>query len=91
MTRFSIGFALGMAASVIGAIVQWKVYQTSPCGWYATDCEAGVSGVSLAWQIPQIVLPAIGEVFVSVTSCESLTWLSPDQRILLLGTGSRRC
>lgn len=70
MARFSIGFALGTAASIFGAIVQWKIYQTSPCGWHATDCELGVSGVSLAWQIPQVVLPAIGEVFVSVTSCE---------------------
>jgi POT family proton-dependent oligopeptide transporter len=71
MARFSIGFALGSVASIIGAVVQWKVYQTSPCGWHATDCDLGVSRVSLAWQIPMVVLPAIGEVFVSVTSCES--------------------
>jgi POT family proton-dependent oligopeptide transporter len=68
--RFSIGFALGTIAMIFGAIVQWKVYQTSPCGWYATDCELGVSRVALAWQIPQIVLPAIGEIFISVTSCK---------------------
>ncbi|KAK4689235.1 hypothetical protein P7C73_g866, partial [Tremellales sp. Uapishka_1] len=70
MTRISIGFALGTITMIIGAIVQWKVYQTSPCGYQATDCPAGVSPVSLAWQIPLSALPGIGEIFISVTSYE---------------------
>ncbi|WVR09262.1 hypothetical protein IAU60_006327 [Kwoniella sp. DSM 27419] len=70
MTRISIGFALGTITMIIGALVQWRVYKTSPCGYHATDCEAGVSPVPLAWQIPLSALPGIGEIFVSVTSYE---------------------
>ncbi|WVQ94831.1 hypothetical protein IAU59_001914 [Kwoniella sp. CBS 9459] len=70
MTRIAIGFALATITMIIGAIVQWKVYKTSPCGYYATDCEDGVSSVPLAWQIPLSALPGIGEIFVSVTSYE---------------------
>jgi POT family proton-dependent oligopeptide transporter len=60
---------LGVCAMVIGAILQWRVYETSPCGYYATEC-ASVSRVSLWWQIPLIALPACGELFVNVTSYE---------------------
>jgi POT family proton-dependent oligopeptide transporter len=53
---------IAAVAMAIGAILQWKVYTTSPCGYYATDCEAGLSTVSLwaqmyvsAWlQLPQV-------------------------------------
>jgi POT family proton-dependent oligopeptide transporter len=69
MTRMSIGFMLGVFAMIIGAILQWRVYETSPCGYYATEC-ASVSSVSLWWQIPLIALPACGELFVNVTSYE---------------------
>ncbi|WVQ64078.1 uncharacterized protein L199_002237 [Kwoniella botswanensis] len=70
MTRLSIGFALASINMIIGAIVQWRVYKTSPCGYYATDCELGVSSVPLAWQIPLSALPGIGEIFVAVTAYE---------------------
>lgn len=51
MTRMFIGFQLGTINMIGGAIMQWKVYQSSPCGYYASDCEAGVSSVSLWWQL----------------------------------------
>ncbi|KAL7423123.1 hypothetical protein Q5752_002422 [Cryptotrichosporon argae] len=76
MTRLCIGFLLGAANMIIAAVIQWKVYQTSPCGYYATDCDA-VSPVSLAWQIPLYSLPAIGEIFVNVTSYELAYTLAP--------------
>jgi hypothetical protein len=50
-------------------VQQWRVYETSPCGYYATDCDS-VSAISLWWQIPLISLPACGELFVNVTSYE---------------------
>ena len=30
---------------IISAILQWQVYETSPCGYHATECAVG-SGVS---------------------------------------------
>jgi POT family proton-dependent oligopeptide transporter len=70
MTRMSIGFLLACANMIIAAVVQTRIYATSPCGHYATDCELGVSPVSLGWLIPIYALPAIGEIFVNVTSYE---------------------
>ncbi|WRT68168.1 uncharacterized protein IL334_005143 [Kwoniella shivajii] len=70
MTRLSIGFALATINMVAGALIQWRIYATSPCGKYATDCELGVSPVPLAWQIILSALPGIGEVFVAVTAYE---------------------
>ncbi|WWC91477.1 uncharacterized protein L201_006423 [Kwoniella dendrophila CBS 6074] len=70
MTRLSIGFALASINMIIGAIVQWRVYKTSPCGYYATDCKLGVSPVPIALQIPLSALPGIGEIFIAVTAYE---------------------
>ncbi|KAG5366317.1 Peptide transporter PTR2 [Yarrowia sp. B02] len=32
---------------MIGAILQWQIYETSPCGYYATNCEAGVAPITI--------------------------------------------
>lgn len=69
MTRISLGFVVGSIGSTIAAIVQWKISQTSPCGWYATSCD-DVSRVSIAWLIPILVIPAIGELMANVTAYE---------------------
>ena len=34
-----------MVIMIISAILQWQVYETSPCGYHATECAVG-SGVS---------------------------------------------
>jgi len=69
MARMSFGFMLNAFAMVIGALLQWRVYHTSPCGFQATTCDEP-SPLSLWWQIPIYSLPAIGELFVNVTSYE---------------------
>lgn len=68
--KLMAGFFFGSANMVIAAIVQWKIYQTSPCGYYASSCKAGVSTVNLAWQLPLYILPALGEILINVTSYE---------------------
>lgn len=86
MTRMSIGFLLAATGSAIGAIVQWRVYKTSPCGYYATSKCDGVSPISLWVQAPIIALPAIGELFVVVTSYELAYTRSPARmKGLVLG------
>ncbi|WWD18336.1 hypothetical protein CI109_102786 [Kwoniella shandongensis] len=69
MTRMCVGFMLGAANMVYGAIVQWKIYQESDCGYYASTCET-VTSWSIWAQVPLYSLPAIGEIFVMVTSYE---------------------
>ncbi|KAK6212577.1 peptide transporter ptr2 [Pestalotiopsis sp. IQ-011] len=69
ITRMTFGFILAIISSVIGAIVQWKVYETSPCGYSASDCD-GVSPISIWWQVPNVALGAMSEIFVNVTAYE---------------------
>lgn len=48
--RITFGFVIAAISSVIGAIIQWRVYETSPCGWHATGCTIGDG------ELPQISL-----------------------------------
>lgn len=77
MTRMCIGFLLGSVSCITAAVVQWRIYKTSPCGYAASTCEEGVSPVSIWWQIPIIMVPAVGELFVNVTSYELAYTRSP--------------
>jgi POT family proton-dependent oligopeptide transporter len=79
MTRMTIGFFLAALGCMVGAIVQDRIYKTSPCGKFATNCPEGVSPVSLWLQLPIIILPAIGELFVNVTSYELAYTRSPPR------------
>jgi len=74
--RIAFGFFLATISGIIGAIVQWKIYQTSPCGYYASTCD-NVSPLSIWWQIPNTVLGAISECFCNVTAYELAYARSP--------------
>ena len=76
MTTMCIGYLLGTVGCSLAANVQWKVCQTSPCGYYATTCD-DVSIVPLWWQIPIYFFPGVGELFVNVTSYELAYTRSP--------------
>lgn len=67
--RITLGFFLAAMSQVAGAIIQWKVYTTSPCGYYATTCEE-VSPIS-AWQeVSTYILGAASECFAMTTVYE---------------------
>ncbi|KAK8870085.1 hypothetical protein IAR55_000655 [Kwoniella newhampshirensis] len=76
MTRMCIGFILGSIGCIVAAVVQHNIYKTSPCGNQATQC-AEPSTVSLWMQVPIYVFPALGELFVNVTSYELAYTRSP--------------
>ena len=67
--RIATGFITAAVSGVIGGIVQWRVYKTSPCGYYASTCD-GVSPISIWWQLPNVILGAISEIFVNITGYE---------------------
>jgi len=70
--RITLGFILAAFSTAAGAVTQYYVYQTSPCGYYATDCTigTGVSPISIWVQTPQYVLSALSECFANVTALE---------------------
>ncbi|KAI8627222.1 POT family protein [Xylariaceae sp. FL1651] len=75
--RMTFGFALAIISGVIGAIVQYRVYETSPCGYQASTCD-NPSPISIWWQIPNVTLGAISEIFVNVTSYELAYARAPE-------------
>jgi len=79
VNRIATGFTLAWISGVLGAIVQWRVYETSPCGYYATGCDvgSGVSPLSIWAQIPTVVLGAVSECFCQVTAYEIAYARSP--------------
>lgn len=70
--RITLGFFLGACSTAAGAVTQYYVYKTSPCGYYATTCTVGtgVSPISIWVQTPQYVLSALSECFANVTALE---------------------
>jgi dipeptide/tripeptide permease len=70
--RITIGFTLAWISSVYGALVQWHVYRTSPCGNFATKCKIGarVSPLSVWAQLPIYILGAMSECLAQVTAYE---------------------
>lgn len=79
VTRITFGFTLASISSVIGALLQYHIYKTSPCGWHATKCKVGtkVSPLSVWAQTPIFILGAISECFCQVTAYEIAYARSP--------------
>jgi dipeptide/tripeptide permease len=79
ITRITFGFTLAWISSVIGAITQWYIYKTSPCGHFASKCNigTGVSPLSIWVQLPNVILGAISECFCQVTAYEIAYARSP--------------
>lgn len=76
ISRMTFGFGLATLSGVIGAVVQYRVYQTSPCGYQASTCD-GVSPISIWWQLPNVMLGGISELFCTVTAYELAYARSP--------------
>jgi dipeptide/tripeptide permease len=73
VSRITTGFCFAIASGVVGSLVQWRIYKTSPCGFQATNCSTAdgtVSPISLWWQLPIYGLGGISECFANVTAYE---------------------
>lgn len=79
--RISCGYFIGAILNGAAAVIQWQVYETSPCGYYASDCTIG-TGVSplSAWLliIPYWLQP-LGGIMVSVSSYEIAYTMTPPR------------
>ncbi|KAI2621272.1 POT family-domain-containing protein [Hypoxylon sp. NC1633] len=75
ISRMTFGFALGTIGSVGYSVLQYYVYQTSPCGYNATTCadilptgSVTVSPISYGLYAIPVIITAISEIFVNVTA-----------------------
>lgn len=67
--KIFIGFMLGCFSTMVAAILQHKIYQTSPCGNYASTCDK-VSTVTAWYEVIVYALAALGECFCMPTGYE---------------------
>ncbi|GME79428.1 unnamed protein product [Ambrosiozyma monospora] len=76
--KITTGFMLGALSSMVAAILQWRIYKTSPCGYYATECDAGVSTVTAWYEVIVYALAAAGECFCYTQAYELAYTRAPD-------------
>ncbi|KAJ8125857.1 hypothetical protein O1611_g7781 [Lasiodiplodia mahajangana] len=74
ISRITFGFALGTIGSIGYGLLQYYVYQTSPCGYNASTCteivapgEPALSPIPYGLYAIPVIIGAISEVFVNVS------------------------
>ncbi|KAL7918327.1 hypothetical protein ACQKWADRAFT_316602 [Trichoderma austrokoningii] len=71
VARITTGFFLSTLAGIGYAVLTYKAYQTSPCGWYGSSdprcVDNGlVSPISLWWEAIPYALGGFSELFINV-------------------------
>lgn len=77
ISRMTFGFSIAAISGIAGALVQYYIYKTSPCGYEASTCDQ-VSPLSVWLQLPNTMLGAISECFCNVTAYEMAYSRSPQ-------------
>ncbi|KAF9885095.1 hypothetical protein FE257_000735 [Aspergillus nanangensis] len=70
LKKISTGYLVASAAMVSAAVIQYYIYQTSPCGDHPSECKKGNSPINVWVQTVPYVLIAFSEIFTSVTGYE---------------------
>ncbi|KAK5050399.1 hypothetical protein LTR84_003680 [Exophiala bonariae] len=72
IARMTTGLICTSLSSLVGSIIQWRIYQTSPCGYHATNCElgSGVAPLSIWIQSPIYVLEGFAGILVYTAAYE---------------------
>ncbi|KAJ7676384.1 peptide transporter PTR2A [Mycena rosella] len=75
LRRITAGFLTGSAAMIWAAVLQYNIYQTSPCQYAAAACRDAaqrplVSPISVWVQTPAYVLIALSEILAAITGLE---------------------
>jgi len=68
--KIFLGFMTATAGMIWAAVVQAYIYQTSPCGFSASDPTCDVAPLNVWIQSGAYILVAISEIMASITSLE---------------------
>ncbi|GMM37741.1 hypothetical protein DASC09_050660 [Saccharomycopsis crataegensis] len=75
--RISLGFFLAGLSQISGAIIQWKIYETSPCRYEASTCDEP-SPITAWVEVVVYILSAASECFAMTTGYEVAYSRSPE-------------
>ncbi|KAL8282347.1 hypothetical protein RB597_009855 [Gaeumannomyces tritici] len=75
--RMAVGFIVGALAMVAAAVMQWYIYQMSPCGYGASECKEPAPINVWAQSLPYVFI-GISEIFTNVTSYEYAFSKAPE-------------
>ncbi|KAL0573278.1 hypothetical protein V5O48_008685 [Marasmius crinis-equi] len=79
--RMVVGYIISALGMVYGAVLQYRIYRTSPCGYHASTCSltGRVSPIPVWWQVPIPALQAIASILINFTSYEIAITLAPKR------------
>ncbi|KAF9259273.1 peptide transporter PTR2A [Marasmius fiardii PR-910] len=70
LKRITCGFLFGTSAMIWAAVVQYYIYQTNPCGYFANNCRNRPSPINVWAQTGSYVLISCSEIFANITGLE---------------------
>ncbi|KAL0064569.1 hypothetical protein AAF712_008514 [Marasmius tenuissimus] len=70
LKRITAGFLSGCSAMIWAAVIQYYIYKTNPCGWFASECRNNPSPINVWSQTGSYVLVGISEIFANITGLE---------------------
>ncbi|KAL0581439.1 hypothetical protein V5O48_000593 [Marasmius crinis-equi] len=70
LKRITAGFFAGVCAMIWAAVVQYYIYKTNPCGWFASDCRNRPSPINVWSQTGSYVFVSLSEIFANITGLE---------------------
>lgn len=80
--RMAVGFFFSMISMIASAVMQYYIYQMSPCGWYANQEVDGKqcdpAPINVWAQCLPYILVGLSEIFTNVTSLEYAFSKAPE-------------
>ncbi|KAG6003917.1 hypothetical protein E4U21_001595 [Claviceps maximensis] len=76
--RMTFGFLLAALSMVASAVMQYYIYKSSPCGWYANGKSCAPAPINVWAQSLPYIFIGMAEIFANVTSYEYAFSKAPE-------------
>lgn len=76
--RMTTGFFIAALSMVASAVMQYYIYEKSPCGWHANGKKCDPAPINVWAQSLPYILIGIAEIFANVTSYEYAFSKAPE-------------